>query len=78
MTLQWFSHWYGDAPKERIVIVVEIDNFAVTRLGSLHHHDPQSEAPATDHTSLVDNCRFPSRIRPSYPLLSTSGSILFL
>lgn len=29
-------------------IVVMIDDFAAIRMGPLHHHDPQSEAPVTD------------------------------
>lgn len=63
-------------PENNIDVVVKTHDSADIRLGSLHHHDPQSEAPATYHISLVDNCRLPSRIGPSSTLPITSGHIL--
>ena len=62
--------------RKDIDVAVETDDFAVIRLGSLYHHDPQSEAPAAYQIAPADAYRLPSRNGPSSPLLITSGRIL--
>ena len=76
MTLPCFWQWYELPLKNDMEVVVKTDDSAAIRLGSLHHHDPQLEPPATDQSSPVDTCRFPSCPGPSSPLPITSRPIL--